>query len=63
MMTMQQSIACPECGTKICFNAAELLHGATFSCDDCGTDIALNTASQDHARETMAAFERAKKTI
>lgn len=60
MITDNQKIQCPDCGSDIFFTVQLLLAGAEFQCTYCKASISLNTGSAPVVKETVDKFNKLK---
>jgi transcription initiation factor IIE alpha subunit len=61
MINTEQTIPCPECGTKIPFDTKQLLMGVQFACPKCQSLIGLAQESKPLVEEAMEKLERVKQ--
>ena len=60
----QQSIDCPDCGSKIIFDPHALVLGKRFACPQCPTvSIGLMQEDRETVRDALEKFENLKKDI
>jgi transcription initiation factor IIE alpha subunit len=59
----QQSIPCPDCGTKIYFDAQMLLQGAQFTCTHCGVTLGLAPESKEVVEQSLEKFGALKSEL
>lgn len=63
MINTEQSIPCPVCNTKICFDTKQLLMGVKFVCPTCQAAIGLANESKPLLKDTMEKFESIKDNM
>lgn len=63
MINSDQSIPCPDCGTKILFDTKQLLMGVQFACPTCFAKIGLAPESRPIVQETIEKLEDLKAKI
>jgi transcription initiation factor IIE alpha subunit len=61
MIISDQTIPCPECGTKIPFETRQLLMGVQFPCPKCQSLIGLAQESKPLVEEAMNKLEKVKQ--
>ena len=65
MISKEQTIPCPVCGTKISFDVTQLLTGVNFKCPNeaCDTSIGLASDSKPIVQDTLGKFEDLKSNL